>query len=333
MNKPLYDYLENARRLENDIYACDATIDKLNKNINELNDKVEDAERRRNYNYYWPKLPDKEPLSIKKPENPDNSFAKIICAVIGFSIYSLFSMLMFVGDYPLQNGMPYLGAVLGIVVGIKIYKIHTKRAKEKYEKNLDEYKKSEQKRDEEHSKKRDKILHDYWEKLDEECLRYQNRINSYKNRIVDIKNQRAQIQAVLDQYYSVNIVYPKYRALIPITMFCEYIDSGRCVTLEGHEGAYNIYENELRQNVIISKLDGISSRLDSIKSSQYLLYNAITDANNISNQLVSNFSRYTDQQSQANAMQLISNRAVVDSNNALKDLAEKNLEELKKLSK
>lgn len=115
-------------------------------------------------------------------------------------------------------------------------------------------------------------------------------------------------------------------------MFCEYLASGRCYSLEGHEGAYNIYENELRQNTIINQLDGITSKLDSIKSNQYLLYNSITEANNISNRMLSSFSSYADQQAQANAMQLISNQAIVDSNNALKALAEKNLDELKRLS-
>ncbi len=60
-------------------------------------------------------------------------------------------------------------------------------------------------------------------------------------------------------------------------MFCEYFESGRCTTLEGHEGAYNIYENEIRLNLIITKLDDIITRLDRIQSNQYMLANMLGD--------------------------------------------------------
>ena len=68
-------------------------------------------------------------------------------------------------------------------------------------------------------------------------------------------------------------------------MFLEYFESGRCETLKGHEGAYNIYEMELRQNIIISKLDGISRQIESVKDRQYMLYTAIKDANRISGEM------------------------------------------------
>ena len=59
----------------------------------------------------------------------------------------------------------------------------------------------------------------------------------------------------LVSFYSKNIIYPKYRGLVPIAAFYEYFNSGRCDTLTGHEGAYNIYETEIRMNIIIAKLD------------------------------------------------------------------------------
>ena len=45
------------------------------------------------------------------------------------------------------------------------------------------------------------------------------------------------------------------------------------------DGAYNLYENELRQNIIIEKLDVIINSLEQIKANQYLLYEAIQEAN------------------------------------------------------
>jgi hypothetical protein len=57
----------------------------------------------------------------------------------------------------------------------------------------------------------------------------------------------------------------------------EYLDSGRCSALEGPDGAYNLYESELRQNYIISKLDTIINQLDMIRENQYYLYTAMQD--------------------------------------------------------
>lgn len=100
--------------------------------------------------------------------------------------------------------------------------------------------------------------------------------------IEDIENQKSEIRKVLENIYSVGIIYPKYRALIPISMFIEYFESGRCQTLKGHEGAYNIYESEVRQDTIISSLANISSKMNVLQERQYMLYSAINEANRIS---------------------------------------------------
>lgn len=84
---------------------------------------------------------------------------------------------------------------------------------------------------------------------------------------------------VLDQYYQLNIIYPKYRGLVPVCTIYEYLKSGRCSTLTGPHGAYNLYESECRANTIISKLDDIIDRLDAIGASQAALAQAIERCN------------------------------------------------------
>lgn len=84
---------------------------------------------------------------------------------------------------------------------------------------------------------------------------------------------------VLNNYYSLNVIYPSYRSIVPMAMFVQYIRSGRCDKLEGHEGAYNLYESEIRQNIIITKLDVIISKLDQIAASQYDLQQTILQSN------------------------------------------------------
>ena len=83
----------------------------------------------------------------------------------------------------------------------------------------------------------------------------------------------------LEKIYSYDIVYPKYRNFIAMCTIYEYYESQRCDMLIGHEGAYNIYENELRQNIIIGMLDQINTRLDVIERNQHVLAEAIRDTN------------------------------------------------------
>lgn len=53
-------------------------------------------------------------------------------------------------------------------------------------------------------------------------------------------------------YESYNVVFPKYRNLIAYASFYEYLESGRCDSLSGVNGAYNLYEAELKQNTVIA---------------------------------------------------------------------------------
>lgn len=102
------------------------------------------------------------------------------------------------------------------------------------------------------------------------------------NRELDIiKYNISQTEQALEKYYSMNIIYLKYRkSLVAISSFYEYLSSRRCYSLEGPDGAYNIFEMEIRQNIIIQKLDEAIRKLDQIKENQYMLYSAIQDSNN-----------------------------------------------------
>lgn len=85
-------------------------------------------------------------------------------------------------------------------------------------------------------------------------------------------------QAALEQLYAVNLIYPKYRSLVAVCTMYEYLDSGRCAALTGHEGAYNLYESELRMNMIIGKLEEINNKLDQIQANQHVLAQALAES-------------------------------------------------------
>jgi hypothetical protein len=97
--------------------------------------------------------------------------------------------------------------------------------------------------------------------------------------VKDCEKKQSDAAALLKRYYDMGFIYPKYRGLVPICTIYEYLDSGRCFSLLGHEGAYNLYESELRMNMIVTKLDDIADRLDDISDNQRLLATELQRSN------------------------------------------------------
>lgn len=136
-----------------------------------------------------------------------------------------------------------------------------------------------------------------------------------------IKNSYTRTKNILAKYYEKGIVFPKYRNLLAISSIYEYLSSGRCNSLEGHEGAYNIFENEVRQNLIISKLDDVIRHLEKIESNQYMLYSAIQDSNRKTDRLLQEMDKVAN-----NLQRIESNNQIIAYNSTI---AAKNLEFLK----
>lgn len=135
-------------------------------------------------------------------------------------------------------------------------------------------------------------MNDYNMRIEKEKEKYDNDVVAYKKsidiynletekEIIKLKEINKEIKENLKELYDVNIVYPKYRNLVAITTIYEYLASGRCETLEGSNGAYNLYENELRANIVINSLNQIITNLNQIKNTQYELYEQLKEADNI----------------------------------------------------
>ena len=60
-------------------------------------------------------------------------------------------------------------------------------------------------------------------------------------------------------------------------MFYEYVDKGRCDSLTGHGGAYNMYEEDCRAARIEQKLDNLSA---SINNNMYYIAKELKSAIN-----------------------------------------------------
>lgn len=76
-------------------------------------------------------------------------------------------------------------------------------------------------------------------------------------------------------YMPIDAIYPKYQNLPALTSIYEYFITGRCDELTGPHGAYNMYEDEVRKDTVISQLNTVIENLEQIKQSQFMLYEQV----------------------------------------------------------
>lgn len=124
-----------------------------------------------------------------------------------------------------------------------------------------------------------------------ELEEYREKAFVHDSKVSEIMSQHekalASLEKSINAVYDENIIFPKYRNLVAITAINEYLLSGRCDKLEGPDGAYNLYEMELRQNVIIAQLSNIIDNLEQIRSNQYSLYEELQKSNYTINEILS----------------------------------------------
>lgn len=114
----------------------------------------------------------------------------------------------------------------------------------------------------------------------------------------DLKTMNATLSKTkncLKKIYNKGVLYSKYRNYACICSLYEYFDSGRCTRLEGHEGAYNILESEMRLNRIIVQNDKILENLEDIKMNQSVLYESIQESNRKAGQLLNSCETMSNQ--------------------------------------
>ena len=93
------------------------------------------------------------------------------------------------------------------------------------------------------------------------------------------------LYATRNKLYSYDIVFGKYRDVVALTSFYEYLMAGRCDSLEGAHGAYNIYESEIRANQVIAQLSAVLASLEQIQKNQYMVYTELKGIHSSLNKL------------------------------------------------
>ena len=97
--------------------------------------------------------------------------------------------------------------------------------------------------------------------------------------LAEIEEVKEKIRSLCDvraQLIGLGVIYPKYLDFIALTTIAEYFDTGRCSELEGPNGAYNMYESEIRANRVIAQLDQVIASLETIKQNQYRAYSVLS---------------------------------------------------------
>lgn len=99
--------------------------------------------------------------------------------------------------------------------------------------------------------------------------------------------ERGESADLLERLYNMDVIYPKYRNLPALTSICEYFMTGRCDSLTGPHGAYNLYEDEVRKNTVIAQLNTVIKNLEQIKNNQYMLYQEVKEIQKNTAQILS----------------------------------------------
>ena len=76
-----------------------------------------------------------------------------------------------------------------------------------------------------------------------------------------IRNMKLVLHTFYEAGFEGGKIHERYRGLIPVGMFYEYVDTERCDCLTGHGGAYNMYEDDCRAARVEQKLDKINDNM------------------------------------------------------------------------
>lgn len=287
---------ELCRQLENKKQSSKAEIDRLTNLINTAVAKVN--------------KPVEPQMAMPKKENEHRKKAKdsiivgpvvlagtaisfvglIVSDMAGWDIVLLFAIALLIGMF---ETIPCLLASLIALIG---YPGEAKKDEEDYERALEKYEATqrEYKTKKEEYEKATKIVQQENVKRSKQIEKIKTEIQvteAYSNEVaMEICSSRER----LEEMYAYNIIFPKYRNYVMVCSIYEYLAAGRCVTLEGHEGAYNILELEIRLNRIITQLDDVLRNLAAIQQNQYMLYSCLKETNYKIDALLDEESRIAD---------------------------------------
>lgn len=92
---------------------------------------------------------------------------------------------------------------------------------------------------------------------------------------------------LLNKLYDADIIFPKYRNFLMVSVLHEYISTGRCEKLEGAGGAYDMLEKDIASGKVLVDMARLEANPEIAKDNQYIVYRIITRAIKLSDEIVS----------------------------------------------
>lgn len=163
-----------------------------------------------------------------------------------------------------------------------------------YEEEVRKYEIEKEQEEQRYNQEKEKAINKYNDKKAKAKKEYEKKSNAHAvatKAVNQMQTPLDETKATLEKLYELDIIFPKYRNLVAVSTMYEYFASGRVSELEGPNGAYNLYEAELRQNLIINKLDVIITQLEDIKANQYSLYMELQETNRTLSGIASDVSK------------------------------------------
>lgn len=275
-NKKLIQYVKSIYKMESSLFMMDNLYEELS----------EKAEEYRNYDgesiYDYESKPTFDDISGYFVGVPVLAFAVLglifrifagwIFTTPSESIHVLFYLISIALNFIVDAFFCILiGAVIGLVIGIILFLLI-------YLFNVKQWKKS--------KLDTNKVNKSIIEQNQKDIAVFQNKAKLLDEQVEIIGEKYNETCDLLDSYYKLGIIHPKYRNFIAISSIYEYLTTGRCKQLQGHGEAYDTFEYETRLNRIITQLDDIIERLDEIRDTQYQLFNAVQNGFKQSNALL-----------------------------------------------
>lgn len=292
--KQLLEYLNMGKDLE---------INKLGLE-NSIKD-LDNLDRKKYQEIVKPLKKDEKPTFFALPSvSPGIAFGIVVLLAIPTFIYVMYTYRKyydslyskwFAWDFPdLFAAVPItivvliiMLIILAIIFAIVEFIFHNTIGRKRYNSKLKKYQKESEKIDETNAN---------------QIVLYNEKKAIIDDRKSNVKKDLKDVEKTLSKYYDLDVIYPKYRNLVALTTFAEYLESGRCKSLYGYTGCYNVYEQELRQNTIIGKLDQVLIQLDQIKKVQFATYLAIQQSNAIQSAMLNTCNEMLDETRRENAM-------------------------------
>lgn len=308
-------YLKSIVDLESSVYRQERIVDVAKRNL--VKKEVRKNNSIPFYKPVCPQRPERKEFLLEMPKEPKPYVDKSdkISELIFFCATIIFGLLL----WQFAGSSFFIVCFFAFLMVVSLFlfiifaitnntdrKIN-KNIKNEYEKKLEEYNKqleiyesNKENYDMQYQRQLDSYSREL-QKYEMDYNDYQKKCTSYKNikkkeyeEALKIADKNFEIASAeykmlcytledtknnLDELYNMGIIFPKYCNYVAVCSMYEYFSSGRVDTLEGANGAYNLYENEIRQNLIISSLEKISTNLEVIKSNQYILYTELKENN------------------------------------------------------